>query len=67
MLHNQFEDELTHLEYVIPLLVPDSPLGLPYWRRRIVSLSAHQRLLSDGKIRVDRLLMLVDEIGRPLA
>jgi hypothetical protein len=67
MLHNQFEDELAHLEYVIPLLASDSPLGLRYWRRRITSLCAHQRLLSDGKTRVDRLLMLFDEIERPSA
>jgi hypothetical protein len=67
MLHKQFEDELAHLEYVIPLLAPDSPLGLRYWRRRITSLSAHQRLLSDGKTRVARLLMLFDEIERPSA
>jgi hypothetical protein len=64
MLHTQFEDELAHLEYVVPLLAPDSPLGLRYWRRRIVSLSAHQRLLSDGGTRVARLLMLFDEIER---
>ncbi|MFC0572220.1 hypothetical protein [Paraburkholderia solisilvae] len=64
MLHNQFEDELAHLEYVVPLLAPDIPLGLRYWHRRIISLSAHQRLLSDGKTRVARLLMLFDEIER---
>jgi hypothetical protein len=68
MLHHQFEAELAHLEYVIPLLESDSPpLGLRYWRRRITSLSVHQRLLSDGKTRVARLLMLFDEIERPSA
>jgi hypothetical protein len=67
MPHNQFEGELAHLEYVIPLLAPDSPLGLRYWRRRITSLYAHQCLLSDGKTRVARLLMLFDEIERPSA
>jgi hypothetical protein len=64
MLHNQFEDELAYLYYFVPLLAPDSPLGLRYWRRRITSLSAHQRLLSDGRARVARLLMLFDKIER---
>jgi hypothetical protein len=64
MLHTQFEDELTHLEQIVPFLVPSSPLGIPYWRRRVTSLSAHQRLLADGKTRVTRLLKLFDEIGR---
>jgi hypothetical protein len=64
MLHNQFEVELTHLEQIIPLLAPGSPLGLRYWRRRIISLSAHQRLLPDGRTRVARLLVLFDEIER---
>jgi hypothetical protein len=64
MLHNQFEGELRHLEQVIPLLAPGSPLGLGYWRRRIMALSAHQRLLPDGKTRVARLLELFDGIER---
>ncbi|MGF6575019.1 hypothetical protein ABH945_007148 [Paraburkholderia sp. GAS333] len=62
MLHNHFENELAHLEYVILLLAPDSPLGLRYWRRRIDSLSEHQRLISDGKTRVARLLVQFDKI-----
>ena len=58
MLHNQFEDDLKHLEQIVPLLASGSPLGLPYWRRRIASLSAHQDLLPNGKSRVTRLLQL---------
>jgi hypothetical protein len=65
MLHNQFESELTHLEHIVPFLAPGSALGLPYWRHRLISLSAHQRLLPDGKTRVTRLLTLFDGIERP--
>ncbi|CAB3772590.1 hypothetical protein [Paraburkholderia humisilvae] len=64
MLHNQFEDELRHLERIIPFLVRGGPLGPEYWRHRILSLSAHQRLLPNGKTRVARLLTLFDEIER---
>jgi hypothetical protein len=64
MLHNQFEDDLMHLELIVPFLAPGSPLGLSYWRSRVTSLSAHQRLLPDGKARVTRLLMLFDAIER---
>lgn len=62
MLHNQFEDDLTHLEQIVPFLAAGSPLGLSYWRRRVTSLSAHQRLIPDGKTRVTRLLLLFDSI-----
>ncbi|MGF6902189.1 hypothetical protein P3T22_003466 [Paraburkholderia sp. GAS348] len=64
MLHHQFEEDLTHLERIIPLLIPGSPLGLSYWRRRITSLSTHQRLVPDGRTRVSRLLRLFDKIER---
>lgn len=64
MLHSQFESELTHLEHIVPFLAPGSALGLPYWRHRLVLLSAHQRVLPDGKTRVTRLLTLFDGIER---
>lgn len=64
MLHRQFESELMHLEYIIPSLAPGSPLGLTYWRRRITSLRAHQRLLPDGAIRLARLITLFEKIER---
>lgn len=64
MRHNQFENELMHLEQIVPFLAPGSPLGLSYWRLRVTSLSVHQRLLPDGKTRVTRLLRLFDEIER---
>jgi hypothetical protein len=58
----QFEKDLTHLEQVIPLLVRGNALGLPYWRRRITSLSMHQDLIPDGIKRVARLVRLFDQI-----
>jgi hypothetical protein len=67
MLHKQFEDELLHLEQIVPFLKSGSALGLPYWRGRIDALSPHQRLLPDGKRRVTRLLRQFDEIERPQA
>jgi hypothetical protein len=66
MLLKQFEDDLRHLEQIVPFLASDSPLGLPYWRRRIASLSPFQRLLPDGESRVTRLLKRFDEIERSL-
>lgn len=62
MLHYQFEDELKHLEQISSRLVRGSPLGIPYWRRRVTALSMHQRLLPDGASRVTRLLGLSDQI-----
>lgn len=64
MLHRQFESELVHLEYVVPCLVSDSPLGLNYWRQRITSLRAHQQLLPDGAVRVARLIKAFDKLER---
>jgi hypothetical protein len=62
MLHNQFEDDLIHLEQIVPLLASGSPLGLSYWRRRIASLSAHQDVLPKGKTRVIRLFRLSSKL-----
>jgi hypothetical protein len=64
MLHYQFENELKHLEQITSRLVRGSPLGIPYWRRRVTALSMHQRLVPDGASRVTRLLRLFDQIER---
>lgn len=67
MQHQQFEQDLTHLELIIPLLARGNPLALPYWRRRIVSLSACQHLVPDGARRVTRLLALFNDIEQAIA
>jgi hypothetical protein len=64
VLHYQFEDELKHLEQIMSRLVRGSPLGMPYWRRRVMALAMHQRLVPDGASRVTRLLGLFDQIER---
>jgi hypothetical protein len=64
MLPYQFEDELRHLEQITPRLGRGSPLGIPYWRRRVTALSMHQCLVPDGASRVTRLLGLFDQIER---
>lgn len=61
MSHRQFESELVHLELVVRLLVAQPPLGLPYWRSRIVALASHERSPAESK-RVGRLLTLLDAI-----
>lgn len=67
MQHQQFEQDLTHLELIIPLLARGNPLALRYWRRRIVSLSAWQHLVPDGGKRVTRLLALFNDIEQAMA
>lgn len=64
MSRDQFERDLTHLEQIVPFLLQDSALGMPYWRRRVASLSRHQSLLPDGAKRVKRLLGVFDEMER---
>jgi hypothetical protein len=64
MLRDQFERDLAHLEQIVPFLIQDSALGMPYWRRRVTSLSIHQSLLPDGAKRVKRLLGVFDEVER---
>ena len=67
MQHQQFEQDLTHLELIIPLLARGNPLALRYWRRRIVSLSAWQHLVPGGRERVTRLLALFNDIEQGTA
>ncbi|MGF6780169.1 hypothetical protein P3T21_005398 [Paraburkholderia sp. GAS334] len=57
-----FEKDLAHLERIVPQLVATSPLGLEYWRDRIISLKSMQELNPHCIKRVTRLLRLVDQI-----
>jgi hypothetical protein len=62
--HRQLEDELAHLERMVPQLVANSPLGLVYWRGRIAALKATQELLPGGARRVTRLLIAFNRIDK---
>ena len=62
MSHHQLEQDLSHLERIVPHLVADSALGLVYWQRRIAALETEQALLPDGARRVTRLLWMFDQI-----
>jgi len=62
MSRDLFSKDLSHLEYVLPLLERSSPFSLAYWRSRVTSLVAQQDLLPDGTRRVTRLLRLLNEI-----
>ncbi|POR53649.1 hypothetical protein B0G62_103221 [Paraburkholderia eburnea] len=64
MQHYQFEEDLTHLEQIIPQLIKGNPLGLSYWRRRVTALAVYQGLVPDGTSRVTRLIRLFEEIER---
>lgn len=59
MSYLQFAQELKHLEYIVPSLTRDSPLGLVYWRGRVASLSIHRDLTRDEIPRVTRLINLL--------
>ena len=62
--HHQFEDELAHLERVIPQLTANGPFGLAYWRGRIAALEAVQASLPNGARRVARLLIAFKRIEK---
>ncbi|MFM0015477.1 hypothetical protein PQR46_33070 [Paraburkholderia sediminicola] len=65
MSNYPFESELAHLEQIIPFLVTAPPLGLPYWRRRILALSPPEGRLPAGSVqRIGRLMDLFEEIER---
>jgi hypothetical protein len=56
MSYLQFQQELKHLEYVVPRLARDSPLGFVYWADRVMSLSTHPGLCQNDVARITRLL-----------
>jgi hypothetical protein len=62
--HHHFEDDLAHLERIVPQLAVNSPLGLPYWRGRIAALEAVQGSLPNGARRVTRLLIAFERIQK---
>ena len=64
MTLHEFAKDLTHLEYVVPLLERGNPLSLPYWRQRVTALQSQQALLPDGTKRVARLLKFFNEFER---
>lgn len=65
MSNYPFESELAHLEQIIPFLVAAPPLGLPYWRRRILALSPREgRLPPDSAQRIGRLMDVFEKIER---
>ena len=64
MSHHDFAKDLTHLEYVLPLLHGSNSLPVTYWRDRLSSLVAQQALLPDRRQRVARLLKLFNEFER---
>jgi hypothetical protein len=65
MSNYPFESELAHLEQIIPFLMTAPPLGLPYWRRRILSLSPVETRLPPGTLqRIGRLMDVFEKIER---
>ncbi|MFM0100078.1 hypothetical protein PQQ87_31100 [Paraburkholderia nemoris] len=65
MSNYPFESELAHLEQIIPFLMTAPPLGLPYWRRRILALSPPEgRLPASSVKRIGRLMDVFEEIER---
>jgi hypothetical protein len=65
MSNYPFESELAHLEQIIRFLVPAPPLGLPYWRRRILALSPREGRLPAGSVqRIGRLMEVFEAIER---
>ncbi|HZZ05019.1 hypothetical protein [Paraburkholderia sp.] len=65
MSNYPFESELAHLEQIIPFLMTAPPLGLPYWRRRILALSPREgRLPPDSAQRIGRLMDVFEKIER---
>ncbi|MEA3128317.1 MAG: hypothetical protein QOF46_112 [Paraburkholderia sp.] len=63
MSNYPFESELAHLEQIIPFLMTAPPLGLPYWRRRILSLSPDETRLPPGTLqRIGRLMDVFETI-----
>ncbi|MFL9893439.1 hypothetical protein SAMN02787142_2565 [Burkholderia sp. WP9] len=60
--HHQLEQDLVHLEHILPQLVANSALGMVYWRQRITALETAQSLLPDGARRVTRLLSMINQI-----
>lgn len=65
MSNYPFESELAHLEQIIPFLMTAPPLGLPYWRRRILALSPPDGRLPAGSVeRIGRLMDIFKEIER---
>ncbi|MFM0045792.1 hypothetical protein PQR05_35615 [Paraburkholderia sediminicola] len=65
MSNYPFESELAHLEQIIPFLMTAPPLGLPYWRRRILALSPLEgQLPRDSAQRIGRLMDVFEKIER---
>ncbi|MFM0158341.1 MULTISPECIES: hypothetical protein [Paraburkholderia] len=65
MSNYPFESELAHLEQIIPFLMTAPPLGLPYWRRRILALSPREgQLPRDSAQRIGRLMDVFEKIER---
>ncbi|MEZ0602067.1 hypothetical protein ACAX43_07935 [Paraburkholderia sp. IW21] len=65
MSNYPFESELAHLELIIPFLMTAPPLGLPYWRRRILALSPGEGRLPPGSVqRIGRLMDVFEKIER---
>ena len=65
MSNYPFESELAHLEQIIPFLMTAPPLGLPFWRRRILALSPPEGRLPAGSAqRIGRLMDVFEEIER---
>lgn len=65
MSNYPFESDLAHLEQIIPFLMSAPLLGLPYWRRRILSLSPAEGRLPPGSAkRIGRLMDVFEKIER---
>lgn len=61
MSHHQFENDLAHLERIMPRLFINTQQARVYWTNRVTSLKATQALLPNGAQRVKRLLALLAE------
>jgi hypothetical protein len=60
--HHQLENDLTHLERIVPRLIISTQHARVYWNGRITALKAVQAMLPNGALRVTRLLKLVEKL-----
>ena len=68
--HHQLENDLTHLERIVPQRFSNTQQACVYWSERITALKAMQAILPNGALRVTRLLRpprkAPQQIGSPV-
>lgn len=66
MSHHHLEDDLAHLERVVPRLFINTQQARVYWTARITALKVTQTMVPNGAQRVKRLLILLDRFDANL-